>query len=379
MKHFDLNNFKKYRQATFMSFMVLLCFILAAMYVADYIRGETVVNVSGRHTPEFRVFYRENPFFPDSTAPVPRSYSYLLSLTDYFEFDSIFNLSFDSKVRAEYSYSSQKRFVIRYLGTTGGSNSSPILYEEIIPLSEFSDSAETDFLRLEGNGSYKLDPWPFIRKYEDFINMHTHEFEKEGIAANVRGFSAELHMDFTYKVDAPRVGIRESVTHGYMISISDEVYSLVSTGTPIFENRIVTAVPNGYVNYPMMIAFVIVMSLSVFGLIRSINKLNENPNANRQLVLTFLRKYSNEIVVSESFADMSTYSFLLVEEFEDLLRLAVNLNKHIMCHRQEHRADFYVLVDAMAYHFPVDYEEKNFISAAPKKFVRKEVEPSEKN
>jgi ribosomal protein S15P/S13E len=107
--------------------------------------------------------------------------------------------------------------------------------------------------------------------------------------------------------------------------------------------------------FPVIVLFAAALALSAYGFITGINRLNADPNEHRHTVKEILKKYSGEIVVSEKPLLLERYSPVYVSDFQDLLKLAVNLNKHIMCHHNDAGAMFAVLVDIYSYVYTVDY------------------------
>jgi len=71
---------------------------------------------------------------------------------------------------------------------------------------------------------------------------------------------------------------------------------------------------------------------------------------------TLLKKYSNEIVVYDKPMSFTSRVQRSVYEFSDMLKLAINLNKHIMCYRDENHTGFVVLVDGVACLYVINYK-----------------------
>ena len=80
-----------------------------------------------------------------------------------------------------------------------------------------------------------------------------------------------------------------------------------------------------------------------------------NPNKYRQEADDILKKYAYEIVVYNKPVDLTKYEPMVVQEFGELLKLAINLNKHIMCYRDEVRTEFVVIVDGYACLYMISY------------------------
>jgi len=46
---------------------------------------------------------------------------------------------------------------------------------------------------------------------------------------------------------------------------------------------------------------------------------------------------------------------MTVKEFVDLLKLAINLNKHIMCYKNSTKTQFVIIIDGYACFYEVNY------------------------
>ena len=348
----------RYRIMILSSIVILATLVLAGNFLVAYMRGDVVVEASGRADVGFRVFYMENDIFPYN--PIPQNLHFLMSFTDFIEVDSSFSAGFSDEVEIYYTYSAVKRLIIRYMATVDG-HFNPIVFEVVHPLSEARGSIVSNEIRFpsrssEAGGTYTIFPKEHIDVYLHFMAEQTRQMEAENvIAQNLRGFSAEMVIDFTYNISVPEWGIRETLTRGYHFTLSTEVYSLMATGIPAFDRSINLTIQRAQITLPVAIALVGALGLSAYGLFTGIKKLQADPNPLRQEAMSILKKYSNEIVVSDAPLPLNRHNLLRVEEFDALLKLAVNLNKHIMCYHNTLQAEFAVIVDMHEYYFRIVY------------------------
>jgi len=149
--------------------------------------------------------------------------------------------------------------------------------------------------------------------------------------------------------------LNEALTYGYRLSLSTEVYSFVLTGIPNFEWENDPAARNE-ITLPMIMLFVVLFASSVFGLLYSIKMLKADPNQYRREANNILSKYSYEIVIYNKPVDLTSYAPMIVQEFSELLKLAINLNKHIMCYRDEVHTEFVVIVDGYACLYMINFD-----------------------
>ena len=346
----------------FSSLLLVVVIIFALVFLVAHLRDDDVVEVSGRTEVDFRVFYLDNEFFPDG--PIPHRLHFLMSFTDYIEVDSRFAIQLDEETEIIYSYYATQNLVIRYMGTMDGI-SNPVVFEYSVPLSSTHGSVFGDgfsFSAMNGDwlgGTYTIFPKDYTDFYLDFVYEQRHLMQQENvIAEGLRGFSAELLIDFIYTITLPEWGITEMATEGYRLSLSTEVFTLRTTGnsSSSFNRPIILNDPPPQITLPMIIIFVTAAALSIYGLIRGIGNLYADPNEHRQKALTILKKYSNEIVVSDVEPQLSQYQLMPVGDFSDLLRLAINLSKHIMCYHNDTMAEFVVIVEDSAYCYKINYD-----------------------
>jgi len=240
---------------------------------------------------------------------------------------------------------------------TGDSNLNPVVFEMNVPLSDVQGIAVTD--NLNGTWSvYQVDPIYFIEIYLDFVEAQIRQMQQEGLVAqDIRGFSAELFVNFRYGVDIPEWGLDETATHGYRFSLSTEVYSMVVTGMPTISGEVDLSRSLSPPTFPMVVVYVLFVLLGVYGLLKGVKELRAHPNQRYQMVLDIVNKYSNEIVVTDKPLSLLSYINVPVTDFDSILRLAINLNKNIMCYFDNEYAEFAAIVDGYAYNYRVEHTD----------------------
>ena len=339
--------------------VIFVAVIAMLVYLVAYFREDTTADASGRADVAFRVHYLENDFFP--TNPLPRHLHYLISFTDFFEVDSRFSAQFSEEVEVHYMYTAEKRFVIRHM-STGDANLNPMVFEETHVLSTIQGIVTTDGLNFSPNGNgaggtYAIFPKDYTELYFDFVAAQARMMEQENvIAQNLRGFTAELFIDFVYRITIPEWDIIETVRQGYRIQLSNEIYSFVMTGNSGASFTRSITINNGpqQLSIFWIIVFVAIVSGSVYALLVGLSKLLADPNERKRMIKMILKKYANEIVVSDMPLPLAQFNIMRVEEFESLLKLAINLGKHIMCYSCDEYAEFAVTVEGNAYYFKIE-------------------------
>ncbi|MCL2572341.1 MAG: DUF5305 domain-containing protein [Defluviitaleaceae bacterium] len=344
--------------------LIFVVFILLLVYVIALMRGETNTEVSGRARLDFRVFYLENDIFDEN--PIPQNLHFLMSFTDYIEVDAGFSAWFDDEFQIYYEYTATEHLVIRYMAT-GDANMNPVVFEDKRELSNLSGSTHARYINSAGasnglGGSYTINPRPHIDTYLHFVHEQSQQMHAENlIARGVRGFSAELFLDFTFTITVPELDFRQTLSHGYRLSLSTEVYSFIITGHPTF----IETIPLTVINLPFTMSFfmvvflVAIFTLSVYCFYLGVKQLRADTNERKQKTLDILKKYANEIIIRDIPLNLIKYEIYKVNAFEELLKLAINLNKHIMCHHNDKQAEFAVIVEGYAYYFITKYTESD--------------------
>jgi hypothetical protein len=344
--------------------IVSLALIIALMYSISYIRTESAVEITGRIDTRANVFYMENDTFP--TNPIPQNLYYLMSYTDYMEVENRLLADFGREVEVHYDYVSSKRLVIRYMAT-GDSNLNPIVFQKEVPLSEIQGSTTTSSLRFPNQNSvgnngnevwniYEIFPREFIYIYLDFVTDQRRQMDSEGLVVrDIRGFSAELFVDYEYELYFPEFDLRQNITNGHRMSLSTEVYSIEIYGMDNFNGY---GYRSSFLPQPNLLAvviYVMIFLLGVYGLFDWFRNRKVHPNPQYQGFLDIKKKYANDIMEINEPLPIVGCTKVQVKNYEMLLKLAIDLNKRISCYYDNNYAEFVVVVDSYAYVYQITY------------------------
>lgn len=341
------------------SIVTLTVLATAVLYVSQTLDEGELIEVTGRTQTSFDVFYIENTLFPGN--PVPARFHFIRQLTDYIEFTSGFSATFSEPMNVTYTYTARMRFVVNYAGA-----GTPMIYEEVNILTQVEGSVFTSHLffnpAVEGTpgGVYRIELDEFERKFDDFVE-YTVRLQGEGTDegfAIVRNFSASLEIDFVYNLRVPHHGINETVTNSFNIPIGLSVFSLASTGPPGFTASIVAAPDAVALSMPLIIGLLALFILGGLGIYFGYQNLDFEENENRRKANDIIKKYGTEIVVSTKPLDILGLKVMMVDDFEDILKLAINLSKHINCYKDSTKAEFVTVVDYFAYCHRIEYGTK---------------------
>jgi len=183
--------------------------------------------------------------------------------------------------------------------------------------------------------------------------------EKENVlSARSLEFSAELLAEFTYHIKFAETGASETIRGRLMIPLSDEVFSPEISGAPVTE----IVVPLRVFSMPgpkVIVALVLLTVALVAGICFGVYRFRREKHPGRREFASILKKYSDEIVFSDSQVDLMKYQIIEVEEFTELLKLAININKHILCFHNDEKAKFSVIADGFAYCHQLSFEPEN--------------------
>lgn len=338
------------------AFALALSVIFAVAYVFSLTHDGVLVTATGRNNLDFNVFYFENEFFGEN--PVSNNLHFLGHFTDFIEIQSSFSADFSDEFDLNYSYTAQKRFVISHV--SGGVSS--VIHEQTFELSQEGGRVASDNLDF-GGGTYIVYPRDYMAKFLNFLEYNDgHLGSDAGLTPATpafRNFSAALFIEFTYSVAAFPVGITEISMRGFQIPIGDDVFTLTELGSPGFTASVNLSQDTVSLSAFSIIMFVLITAASGFGLFFSISRIFNDSSVEHGLASRILKKYRGEIIISKNAFDLSDYKLMEVEDFEEILKLAVNLNKHIMGYKNDKKAEFCVLVDEHAYYYVVNFERNS--------------------
>ena len=337
--------------------LTLAVLVVGAFYVGQTLEEGELLEVTGRTQTSFAVYYVENTLFPEN--PVPARFHFIRQLTDYIELSSGFNATFTESMNVTYSYTARTRFVVNY---TGSGN--PMIFEEVIILSEYEGHAFTSSLfflpHMEDSpgGVYRIDLEVFEIKFDEFVEytlmLQGVDTEEEGIHV-VRAFAATLEVDFTYNIRVPHHGLNETVTNSFSFAIGASVFSLAPTGPAGFTASVLVEPEQMVLSLPAIMFFVVLFVLGGLGIYFGYQNLDYDENEAKRKANDILKKYSTEIVVSKAALDISGLKLVMLEDFEDILKLAINLSKHVNCFKDYSKAEFVTVVDEYAYCHRIDF------------------------
>ncbi len=320
---------------------------ILAVYVYSFFTPENTLLVSGVHDGGYKVIYSENEVFGGGAVSANRHY--LMSYTDYFEFDNSFSCDFGRALEISYQYKATATLLIRHIKAYDGS-ANPVVYEVAHTLAEKSGSVTGGSLSLSGD-VLTLDPKGYLDTYWQFVKEQQAKMLRGNMAGERKPqFAAELLVDFTCQLQSASGELGETVTCGYIIPLTSEVYSFTATGTPTLEKAVTLQVFT-LPPLPVIIALVAWFTALALGIFACVRRLALGKHNARHELKRILARYADEIAVVKTPVDLSEYLIIPLGAFSQLLKLAVNMGKQIIFFKGGETADFYVFADGCAYCF----------------------------
>jgi len=344
--------------------MLSMAIALAATLAGESMQDDEsrVIEAVGRNNISFAMFYIENDLFPEN--PVPANLHFLRLFTDFVEIRSSFSANFGEQLNINYTYVASTRFVISHAtGFVGGVST---VFEEHNEISRVTGTAFDSVLNFqptddgEPGGLYTINLHEYLETFNNFLDYFDRQMDAVGVTSGSRNFSADLFVEFSYTINAPSIGLNENSTRGLRIPISTEVFTLEATGSTGFNTQRTigeTIVEN--LNTTNVFAFVALIFVGA-GLVFFHFRLGSDRSGKSEaLAESIMKKHANEIVFSQSPLELCGYKIAQVDDFGELLKLAINLGKHISSYKSDEKAEFCCIVDDFAYYYCIVFEEED--------------------
>lgn len=343
------------------------------------------LDIFGRIDLSFGVYYQDRtqfPINPFNYNPIDSDLFFLMSFTDRIEVSSIFSSNFSERIEGEFTYTVAQRMYIRYMSTADG-NLNPIVFRTIEPLFETQRGRFTYSISYDSYGneiisfmaiddivreSHIVRPEEFIQQYLEFREIQREQMHSRGLyVQTMRDFSAELFIDFMYGIYIPDRNINETIKYSYRLPLSTEVYTITPVGISTFELSSEIPVLNGVERYQQAtltistsIFYITILGVCSFILFYNIKKLK--PSSSQNILLSILKKYSNEIFISDSPLPLSECIIINAQDFDSILNLAITSNKYIICyHYINNYAEFAVYMEQYVHYIKISYNEDNIV------------------
>lgn len=356
--------FNKYFKRGWMLFVglaiVIAAVVFGVIYIFSFEQEEITVELTGVHNLSHAVFYIPNDIWEN---PVPSNH-FLLAFTDFIEIESSLHANFSQEVDINYSYVSRWSFVITFMGGAGGV--SPVIFQDGGDMARQDGSISGRSLTMgaldrEGNprGVYRISLDDYQRIFDEFIIAHDNVLYNAGLEISAgRGFSAEVVFEFIYSFAAPSVGLSQTTTRSYRIPVGANIFTLEAEGSGSLSQSVPLSSQEEMADPLILMMLGVGALFGGFGVYLGAVRITTDPNANKQKLKMILKKYANEIVVSRALMDLEQYKIMPVGDFEELIKLSTNLNKHIMGYQNREVAIFATVVGEFAYMYRISYGEE---------------------
>jgi hypothetical protein len=312
------------------------------------------VKVSGKNELKYIVHYVEDEFFGDTERPLGTHY--LLSFKDYIEITNTFKADLSNVSNVQYKYTVSETLLIRHQ-KGADNNTNPVVFEEKSVVFETVGVANNDSISFSGStenepgGTYTIYPREYIEIYKQFIDNHANRISRNDFQPDKSvAFTAEVLVQFTYalQIDSKT----ESITRGIRIPVSIEVFTPEYVGDSNFS--ISTPDESGSnLTSRTLLGLWLCANISV---VYFVNRyLSMKTSKNKDEAQRILKKYSDEIFISEDPLDYSGHKIIHAPQFKELLKLAVNMNKYILCYHDNTKTEFCAYIDGNVFCYKLDY------------------------
>jgi len=327
-------------------------------YVAALMSTDGTIDVTAQNDVGFTVNYLDNDFF--GPGPADHDLHYLMSFTDFVEVNNAFSVDISQETPMQYHYSVDETLIIRHQAS-GDRTTDPIVYRESTLIDEKTGELNWATVSFGSGpedvpgGAYRIDPKHHIESYKAFEAADAATMATEDVrSVRAIDFSAELLINFNYELHFPEMDGYETVVVSLLIPLSDEVFSPEIQGDISKDISLIRYTMGRPGTAAISITIIAAIGL-IFGLCFGIYRYRQEKCEKRREAGTIFRKYSDEIVFSKEAADIKAYVQTPVNNFNDLLKLAINSGKHILCHQDDTGAWFVVIADGSAYTYDLVY------------------------
>lgn len=139
------------------------------------------------------------------------------------------------------------------------------------------------------------------------------------------------------------------------MSLLSDIYTITLDNKDTKTNSIYS--DNLEINYPYLIILGIIFIIITFISLILIKKIIEkNIPMGLKQANKILKQYDDYIVNTKSKLDEREYKIIYINEFKEILTLAINNNKSIMYYKDKNKCIFYIIIDKNLYKYILYYE-----------------------
>ena len=308
---------------------------------------ESIMDVSGRNQLNFQVHYLPNPLFPNGPEG---SVQFLRNFVDYIEITNNFSADISESLTINYRYTIRTNMTIHYGNTTG-----PVVFELEHTLAEGHGTTYGAGISLP-QGIYTIDLDHHMLAFETF--MFHHERFLDDDVTGFRSFTPQLNIEFIHTIETRPTFMTHTIINGFEIPLGQNVFTLTQFGQAGFSDAVMRHGASQGIGIGWIILILGLILLGLTGLLIGYMRLEVEENQQKKQVAQILKKYDTEIV--QALAPMRLYNYqrVKVNDFDELLKLSINLGKHITFYTDKRKASFTLIVDTMAYQHIVSFAKQ---------------------
>jgi len=337
---------------------------VAFVGVRSFYTSDTTLLMTAKNNIDATVNYDANNIF--GKGPQPKDLFYLMSFVRDIEAKNSLTAEFSQDI--DLSYSCAVSQVLRIRQQRGSSSTdNPPVYERktVLKQQDGTVSGSRATLHALDGDTMTIVPHALIAEYQDFLRESYNYMagEKLNLDQKALGFVGEVALDFTYRIQNAEHGLDRTITRSLVVPLASEVFTIEYTGDPEVTIPVSTREfkqTNVFSANILTVALLVCwFTALVLGIWFGVHHLTMDKNERRYEARKILGRYSDEIIIMEDFIDLSEYRVVRVLQFRELLKLAVNFGKHILCAHDEREMRFAVISDDYAFCFDYNYRIKD--------------------
>lgn len=269
---------------------------------------------------------------------IGNSNTYILKYTKFIDYNIKYNYSSSNNIDTKAKYEI-------YTITSGKYKKSTDKYDEIYTKKIILESGELNSIsnQISLNKNITID----INKYNQILK-DLQEDTKLPMTGELT-----LYIDIKTKdIQDKDINIHQNKA---TMTLLNDIYTITLNNQDKKTNTIYS--DNLEINYPYLITLGIIFIIITFISLILIKKIIEKkmPIGLKQ-TKKILKQYDDYIVNTENKLDENEYKIIYINEFKEILTLAINNNKSIMYYKDKNKSIFYITIDKNLYKYILNYE-----------------------
>ena len=354
----DLRTDTRWRMAMFIatgvSFVVfLIIFILSLTYILGGLSSKSSVHFEERNSIDCKV-YLNDADKDEYTEPQRKkdndgyflngsTTGYALGHTKFIRITPSYSADLSKKIDVKYTVAYSMTLNIY----STGSNKQLLNYQDVTKTLNANGAVPKD--DVAGNGEVRINGFSYDFNLEDYIAL------VEKYAASVKNFNVtgEIVFTATYQLsNSPRKIKTASYPRGMTIQLNQlekNPFVIAFSG----KGGVEADIPERAARMPgfgLSVLIVIGLAVPVTGMFLALREIYGEKNVYAKAIKNIKRKYGDALVAANN-PIVQNWICAPVKNFNELMKLALNLSKPITYWEEEDKTVFFILCDSIRYQF----------------------------